>query len=145
MAGQVISVPSSAPREGLVTKHSSRGHTHCLIPASCRQAGPASGEDTGTLHTHAHTHTRTVSLLPMQGARAPLSEDREVSSPKDRGERNGADTQRTPMTVKPLTENLLEPLVSADRETEAHREEVGCPRPHNQNSPRHEGVVHDGH
>ena len=33
-------LPSPAPRQGLVTKHSSRGQTHYLLPASCHHAGP---------------------------------------------------------------------------------------------------------
>lgn len=54
-------------------------------------------------------------------------------------------TPREPaVTVELLTETLLEPLVSADREIEAHRQEVTCPPSHNQNSSHHEVMGYDG-
>lgn len=77
-------LPSPAPGEGLVTKHSSRGQTHYLIPASCRHAGPDIQLDVNPWGGHwgapQHTHTSRSSHVTTGLGYPSQSRDKSVPS-----------------------------------------------------------------
>lgn len=126
--------PSPAPRQGLVTKHSSRGQTHYLLPASCRHAGPDIQLDVNQLGGHwppPHTHRCMGSGPPTRlwGWAGPVpvwTSQPSLSSLQRGGGQKGADAQRTfwgnkaPPRVLHWSLSFPRPH-SADGETKARR------------------------